>query len=139
MVDGEFNGIWGQVQNELKREGKTAEDEGTNEEDLKKEYRDIAERRVRLGLVLARLGEQNGPQRRGRRAAARHRAARPPVPRQEQQVFEFYSKDARAQAEIRAPIFEDKVVDFIAELADVTDRKVDARRCSWTPTRRRRS
>ena len=125
MVDGEFNGIWGQVQNELKREGKTAEDEGTNEEELKKEYRDIAERRVRLGLVLARIGEQNGlnvaPDELQRAIAQRARQ----FPGQEQQVFEFYSKDARAQAEIRAPIFEDKVVDFIAELADVTDRKVD--------------
>ena len=125
MVDGEFNGIWGQVQNELKREGKTAEDEGTNEEELKKEYREIAERRVRLGLVLARLGEQNGlnvaADELQRAIAQRARQ----FPGQEQQVFEFYSKDARAQAEIRAPIFEDKVVDFIAELADVTDRKVD--------------
>ena len=125
MVEGEFNGIWSQVEAELKREGKTVEDEGKSEDELKKEYRDIAERRVRLGLVLARLGEQNGlnvaADEMQRAIAQRARQ----FPGQEQQVFEFYSKNPQAQAEIRAPIFEDKVVDFIAELADVTDRKVD--------------
>ena len=125
MVEGEFEGIWRQVEAELKRENKTAEDEGKSEEELKKEYHEIAERRVRLGLVLARIGEQNGltvgndeVQR-----AISNRARQ--FPGQEQQVFEYYARNAQAQAEVRAPIFEDKVVDFIAELATVTDRKVD--------------
>jgi len=125
MVEGEFNGIWSAVETELKREGKTAADEGKTEDELKKEYHDIAERRVRLGLVLARLGEQNGlsvaNDEMQRAIAARARQ----FPGQEQQVFEYYTKNPQAQAEIRAPIFEDKVVDFIAELADITDRKVD--------------
>jgi trigger factor len=125
MVESEFNGIWSQVENELKREGKTIADEGRSEEEVKKEYHDIAERRVRLGLVLARIGEQNGltiaPDEMQRAIAQRARQ----FPGQEQQVFEFYTKNPQAQAEIRAPIFEDKVVDFIAELADVADRKVD--------------
>jgi trigger factor len=125
MVESEFNGIWSQVEAELKREGKTAADEGKTEEELKKEYHDIAERRIRLGLVLARIGEQNGltvPADELQRAIAQ-RARQ--FPGQEQQVFEYYTKNPQAQAEIRAPIFEDKVVDFITELADVTDRKVD--------------
>ena len=125
MVEGEFDGIWRAVEAELKREGKTAEDEGKSEEELKKEYHEIAERRVRLGLVLARIGEQNGlaitNDEIQRAVAAKARQ----FPGQEQKVFEFYSRDARAQAEIRAPLFEDKVVDFIGELAQVTDRKVD--------------
>ncbi len=125
MVEGEFSGIWNAVEAELKREGKTAADEGKSEEELRQEYHDIAERRVRLGLILARLGEQNGlsvaADELQRAIAQRARQ----FPGQEQQVFEFYTKNAQAQAEIRAPIFEDKVVDFIAELADVTDRKVD--------------
>ena len=125
MVEGEFNGIWQQVEAELKREGKTVEDEGKSEEELKKEYHDIAERRVRLGLVLARIGEQNGltvaPDEIQRAVTARARQ----FPGQEQQVFEYYARNQQAQAEIRAPLFEDKVVDFIAELAQVTDRKVD--------------
>ena len=125
MVESEFDGIWKQVEAELKREGKTAADEGKSEDELKKEYRDIAERRVRLGLVLAKLGEQNGitvaPEEVQRAIMTRARQ----FPGQEQQVFQFYSQNPQAAAEIRAPIFEDKVVDFIAELADVTDRKVD--------------
>jgi len=125
MVEGEFNGIWQQVEAELKREGKSAEDEGKSEEELKKEYHDIAERRVRLGLVLARIGEQNGltiaPDEIQRAIASRARQ----FPGQEQAVFEYYARNPQAQAEIRAPIFEDKVVDFIAELAKVNDRTVD--------------
>jgi trigger factor len=125
MVEGEFAAIWRQVEAELKRENKTFEDEGKTEEELKKEYHDIAERRVRLGLVLARLGEQNGltvaADEVQRAIAARARQ----FPGQEQQVYEYYARNAQAQAEIRAPIFEDKVVDFIAELAEIKDRPVD--------------
>jgi trigger factor len=125
MVQSEFDGIWKQVEAELKREGKSIADEGKSEDELRKEYRDIAERRVRLGLVLAKLGEQNGitiaPEEVQRAIAARARQ----FPGQEQQVFNFYTQNPQAAAEIRAPIFEDKVVDFIAELAEVTDRKVD--------------
>ncbi len=125
MVEGEFDAIWKAVEAELQREGKTAEDEGKSEEELKKEYHDIAERRVRLGLVLARLGEQNGitiaPDEINRAIAMRARQ----FPGQEQQVFQFYQSNQQAMAEIRAPIFEDKVVDFIAELAQVTEKQVD--------------
>ena len=125
MVEGEFDAIWKAVLAELEREGKTFADEGKTEEELKKEYHDIAERRVRLGLVLARLGEQNGitiaPDEINRAIAMRARQ----FPGQEQQVYQFYSSNPQAMAEIRAPIFEEKVVDFIAELAQVTEKKVD--------------
>jgi trigger factor len=125
MVEGEFDAIWRAVQAELEREGKKPEDEASSEEELKKEYHDIAERRVRLGLVLARLGEQNGitiaPDEINRAIAQRARQ----FPGQEQQVFQFYQTNQQALAEIRAPIFEDKVVDFIAELAQVTEKQVD--------------
>jgi trigger factor len=125
MVEGEFESIWRAVEAEMKRDGKTPADEGKTEEELKKEYHDIAERRVRLGLVLARVGEQNGiqiaPDEINRAIAVRARQ----FPGQEQQVFQFYANNPQAQAEIRAPIFEDKVVDFIAELAEVSEKKVD--------------
>ncbi|HEY1615726.1 MAG TPA: trigger factor [Rhizomicrobium sp.] len=125
MVEREFEAIWKQVEAELKREGKTAEDEGKTEDELKKEYHDIAARRVRLGLVLARLGEQNGimvtPDEMQRVMTARARQ----YPGQEQQVFDYFANTPQALAELRAPLFEEKVVDFIAELADVTERKVD--------------
>lgn len=124
MVESEFEGIWHAVEEELKREGKKAEDEGKSEDELKAEYRTIAERRVRLGLVLARLGEQNSlsvtNDELQRALAERARA----FPGQEQKVYEYYARNQQAQAELRAPIFEDKVVDFIAELAEITDRPV---------------
>jgi trigger factor len=125
MVKREFELIWEQVEAELKREGRTAADEGKSEEELRDEYRKIAERRVRLGLVLARIGEQNGIQvsndelQRAIAARARQHQGR------EQEAFNFYSSNPQAQAEIRAPIFEEKVVDFVAELAQITERKVD--------------
>jgi len=125
MVEHEFNNIWAQVEDELKREGKTAADEGKTEDELKAEYRKIAERRVRLGLVLGKLGEQNGisiaEDEVQRAILARARQ----FPGQEQQVFQYYANNPQAQAEIRAPLFEEKVVDFIAELAQVSERKVD--------------
>jgi trigger factor len=134
MVEGEFESIWKAVQAELEREGKKPEDEEKSEEELKKEYHDIAERRVRLGLVLAKLGEQNGitvaPDEVNRAIAQRARQTAMQMRMQgqqidEQQIFQFYAQNPQAQAEIRAPLFEDKVVDFIAELADVTEKKVD--------------
>lgn len=124
MVESEFEGIWHAVEEELKREGKKPEDEGKSEDELKAEYRTIAERRVRLGLVLARLGEQNSlsvtNEEMQRALAERARS----FPGQEQKVYEYYARNAQAQAELRAPIFEDKVVDFVAELAEITDRPV---------------
>ena len=125
MVEHEFTNIWAQVEDELKREGKTADDEGKTEDELKAEYRKIAERRVRLGLVLGKLGEQNGITVGGDEVQRAILVRARQFPGQEQQVFQFYAKNPQAQAEIRAPLFEDKVVDFIAELATVNDRKVD--------------
>lgn len=125
MVDYEFDNIWRQVEEELKREGKTAADEGKTEDELKAEYRKIAERRVRLGLVLGKMGEQNGITIANDEVQRAIMARARQFPGQEQQVFQFYANNPQAQAEIRAPLFEDKVVDFIAELATVNERKVD--------------
>jgi len=125
MVSREFELIWKQVEEELAREGRTAADEGKTEDELKAEYRRIAERRVRLGLVLARVGEQNGitvsQEELQRAITARARQYQG----QEQEAYNFLASNEQAQAEIRAPIFEEKVVDFIAELANVAERKVD--------------
>lgn len=125
MVESEFDSIWRAVEAELKREGKTAEDEGKTEEELKKEYREIAERRVKLGLVLARIGEQNGISVANDEIQRAVMTRARQFPGQEQQVFNFYANNAQAQAEIRAPLFEDKVVDFIGELAEVSEVPVD--------------
>ncbi len=124
MVDAEFDNIWKQVEAELKREGTSPEDEGKSEDEMKAEYRAIAERRVRLGLVLAKIGEQNaitiGQDEVNRALAARAQQ----YPGQEKQVIEFYANNPQAMAEIRVPLFEDKVIDFLGELMEVKDRKV---------------
>lgn len=124
MVQAEFDAIWAQVEAELKREGASPEDEGKTEDDLKKEYRGIAERRVRLGLVLAKIGEQNAiavtQDEVNRALATRARQ----FPGQEKQVIQYYTGNPQAMAELRVPLFEDKVIDFLGELIEVQDRKV---------------
>ena len=124
MVDAEFDNIWRQVEAEMKREGTTPQDEGKTEDEMKTEYRGIAERRVRLGLVLAKIGEQNAisiSQDEVNRALA---ARAQQFPGQEKQVIEFYTSNPQAMAEIRVPLFEDKVIDFLGELMEVKDKKV---------------
>jgi trigger factor len=124
MVEQEFNQIWSQFEHELQHQGKTAADLDEPEEQIRGEYRKIAERRVRLGLLLAEVGEKNkitvAEQELSGALAERARQ----FPGQERQVYEFYQKNPQAIAELRAPLFEDKVVDFIAELAKVTDKTV---------------
>ena len=124
MVEAEFDAIWKAVLGELEREKKTFEDEGKSEDELKAEYRKIAERRVRLGLVLAEIGRLNSldltQEELGRAVAAEARR----YPGQEQQVFEFYQKNPQALAQLRAPLYEDKVVDFVVAMAKVEDKKV---------------
>jgi trigger factor len=124
MVQAEFDAIWAQVKAELEREGAAPEDEGKSEDELKAEYHGIAERRVRLGLVLAKVGEQNAiavsQDEVNRALATRARQ----FPGQEKQVIQYYTSNPQAMAELRVPLFEDKVVDFLAELIQVQDRKV---------------
>jgi trigger factor len=100
------------------------EQSGKSEDELKEEYRGIADRRVRLGILLSETGRANDitvPDEDLNRAIA-NEARR--FPGQERQVVEYYQKDAAAREQIRAPLFEDKVVDFIVELATVSDRTV---------------
>jgi len=124
MVDAEFETIWKQVEEDRERGVVDAGDEAKDEEALKQEYRDIAERRVRLGLLISEVGQRNGIEvtqeevnRAMMREAQRH-------PGHEREVFEFFQKTPEALANLRAPIFEDKVVDFVVELAKVSERKV---------------
>ena len=90
----------------------------------KEEYRTIADRRVRLGLVLSEIGEKNKitvtDDEVSRAVIERARS----MPGREKEVWDFYRNNANALAQLRAPIFEDKVVDFILELANVTEKKV---------------
>ena len=120
LVEGEFNAIWQRIE-EAKKAGQALEDD---EEKMKKEYREIAERRVRLGLLLADVGRSNSidvtPEELNQ--AVMREAMR--YPGQERQVLEFYGKNAELKERLRAPIFEEKTVDFILELAKVSEKSV---------------
>ena len=124
LVDEEFNLMWNSIRAEMESGGKTFADEDTTEDAAKEEYRKIADRRVRLGLVLSEIGEKNKitvtEDEVSRAVIERARS----MPGREKEVWEYYQKNANALAQLRAPIYEDKVVDFILELANVTEKKV---------------
>lgn len=124
LVEREFEGIWKQVTEGLEREGKTFADEGKTEDEAREEYRKIAERRVRLGLVVGEIGDKNKIEvtQDELRVALMEQARR--FPGQEKQVYEYFQKTPGALQEIRAPIFEDKVIDFVLELAKPSERTV---------------
>ncbi len=124
LVSQEFDGVWAQVQQDLTAQGRTFADEGTSEDEAKADYQRIAERRVRLGLVLAEIGERNNIQVSDDEVtrAVVERARQ--FPGQEQQVWDYYRRNPQAMASVRAPLFEEKVVDFLLELANVTEKEV---------------
>ncbi len=121
MVDAEFNAIWQQVEADIKAGDVDEEDKDKSEDELKAEYRAIAERRVRLGLVLAEIGQQAGITVAAEELARAVNAEAMRYPGQEKQVAEYFQKNPEALARLRAPIFEEKVVDYILELAEVKD------------------
>ncbi|MBP2297855.1 trigger factor [Azospirillum picis] len=129
MVDIEFEGIWSRLQEELKN-GTAGEDAGKSEDELKAEYRAIAERRVRLGLLLSEVGRRNDIQvtQDEVNRALINEARR--FPGQERQVFEFFKQNQQALDNLRAPIFEDKVVDHILDQAKVSEKTVSVEELS---------
>jgi len=124
LVEEESDRVWKSVLSEMENEKKTFADENTTEEKAKAEYRAIAERRVRLGLVLAEIGEKNTisvtEDEMNRAVMERVRQ----FPGQEQKIYDYLRQNPQALAAMRAPIFEEKVVDFLLELASVTENKV---------------
>jgi trigger factor len=124
LVEQEFNSVWSQIENDLKQQNRTFADEGTTEEKAREEYRGIAERRVRLGLVIAEIGEKNNIKVTDEQLSAAVVEQARQLPGREQQIWDYYRKNPGALAALRAPLFEDKVVDFLTELADVSDKPV---------------
>ena len=124
LIEEEFNLMWNSIKAEMESSGKTFADEDTTEDAAKEEYHKIADRRVRLGLVLSEIGEKNKitvtDDEVGRAVIERARQ----MPGREKEVWDYYRNNANALAQLRAPIYEDKVVDFILELANVTEKKV---------------
>jgi len=133
MVDAEFEQIWQRVEADLKAGKLDDKDKDKDEDTLKAEYRAISERRVRLGLLLSEIGRANGIQVGADEMtrAMRNEASR--YPGQEQQVMEFFRKNPQAADGLRGPIYEEKVVDFILELAKVEDRAVTAEELAADP------
>ena len=122
LVDAEFNTIWQRVVHEIEHHGRSFEDEGTTEEEAREQYRKIAERRVRLGLVIAEIGNINKIEVTEEEHQQALVAEIRRFPGQEQQVYDYYRKNPEALASLRAPVFENKVVDFIIELAEKTEK-----------------
>lgn len=133
MVEAEFQQIWNRVEADRKAGQLDDEDKDKDEDTLRADYRKIAERRVRLGLLLAEIGRKNGisvsPEELGR--AVRAEAMR--YSGQEKEVFEFFQKNPQAAESLRGPIFENKVVDYLIELAKVTDKDVSLEELSDIP------
>lgn len=124
LVEQEFDSIWSQLKKDMDEAKRSFEDENTTEEEARKEYQNIAERRVRLGLVLAEIGDKNEIQVSEEEVGRALQEQVRQFPGQEQQIYDYYKENPQAIAGLRAPIFEDKVVDYILENANVTDKVV---------------
>ncbi len=124
LVEDEFKLMWDSIKAEMASTGKSFADEDTTEDKAMEDYRRIADRRVRLGLVLSEIGEKNAitvtDDEVSRAVVERARQ----MPGREKEVWDFYRSNPQALAQLRAPIYEDKVVDFLLELAKVTDKPV---------------
>lgn len=124
MVEQEFENIWSQITKDLEAAGKTFEDEDTTEEKAREEYQKLSERRVRLGLVLAEIGEKAEIQVTEEELQKALYDQVRQYPGQEKEIYEFFRKNPDAVGALRAPIFEEKVVDHILDSADVKDEVV---------------
>ncbi len=133
MVQAEFDQIWQRVEADLKAGKADEEDKNKDEDTLKADYRAISERRVRLGLLLAEIGRGNGIQVQADEMTRAMRAEAGRYPGQEAQVMEFFRKNPQAADNLRGPLYEEKVVDFILDLAKVEDRMVPPDELSAEP------
>ncbi len=125
MVDAEFEQIWRQIEADRSAGRLDPSDDGKSEDELKAEYRGIAERRVRLGLVLADIGKRNNVEVSDQEVSRAIMAQARNYPGQERQIIEAYQRNPGMIAQIRAPLFEEKVVDYVLELVNVRNETVD--------------
>jgi len=124
LVDAEFENIWRQINTDLSQAGKTFADEDTTEDEARVEYRKLAERRVRLGLVLSEIGEKAGVQVSDDEMQRSLYEQLRQFPGQEKEIIDYFQKTPGAAASLRAPIFEEKVVDHLLAEISVTDKTV---------------
>lgn len=133
MVQAEFDQIWQRLEVDRKEGRLDEEDKAKDEETLRAEYRAIADRRVRLGLMLAEIGRANGITVTDDEMTRAMRAEAMRYPGQESQVMDFFRKNPVIADNLRGPIFEEKVVDYVIELAKVTDRTVTPEELAQEP------
>ncbi|MET3590039.1 trigger factor [Bartonella silvatica] len=124
LLEVEFNNIWAQVNDDLKKAGRSFEDEGVTEEQAREEYRMLAQRRVRLGLVLSEIGMKVGVQVSEEELKAAVFDQVRQYPGQEKEIMDFFRNTPEAVANLRAPIFEEKVIDHLLATIKVTDKEV---------------
>ncbi|HUH48550.1 MAG TPA: trigger factor, partial [Mycoplana sp.] len=124
LVDAEFENIWRQINTDLQQAGKTFADEDTTEEEARDEYRKLAERRVRLGLVLSEIGEKAGVEVSDEEMQRSLFEQLRQFPGQEKQILDYFRNTPGASASLRAPLFEEKVVDHLLGQVAVTDKTV---------------
>jgi trigger factor len=124
MVEMEFGQIWNEMSGDKARLEAEMAEEKKSEDELKAEYQKIAERRIRLGLLLSEVGRINNIEVKSEEITRAMVEQARRFPGQERQVMEYFQKNPEAAQSLRAPIFEDKVVDFIVEMATVTDKTV---------------
>jgi trigger factor len=124
IAEQEFQTIWTQVKEAMEKDQLDEDDKGKSEDELKERYREIANRRVRLGLLLSEIGRTNNIRvsQDDVNRAMQQEVAR--FPGQEARVYEYFQKNPQAMQELQAPIYEEKVVDFITAMAKVTEREV---------------
>jgi trigger factor len=124
LVDAEFDNIWRQINTDLAQSGKTFADEDTTEEEAREEYRKLAERRVRLGLVLSEIGEKAGVEVTEEEMQRALFQQLQQFPGQQKEILDFFRNTPGASASLRAPIFEEKVIDKLLGEISVTDKTV---------------
>ncbi|WP_332302350.1 trigger factor [Rhizobium sp. GR12] len=124
LVDAEFDNIWRQINTDLAQSGKTFADEDTTEEEAREEYRKLAERRVRLGLVLSEIGEKAGVEVTEEEMQRALFQQLQQFPGQQKEILDFFRNTPGASASLRAPIFEEKVIDKLLTEISVTDKAV---------------
>jgi trigger factor len=126
LLEAEFGGIWKQVEEAKAKNELPEEDKKKSDDELRAEFRRIAERRIRLGLLLAEVAAENKIEVKNEELRAALYAEARRFPGQEKAVFDYYTQTQGAMERIRAPILEEKVVDFIIDKAKVTEKKISA-------------
>ncbi len=123
MINAEFDAIWGQFEQAREQGQIDEDDQGKDDEELKTDYRAIAERRVRLGLLLSEIGRRNNIQVTPEEVNRAILMEAQRYPGQQREVVEHYQNDPQSRAQLQAPLFENKVTDFVLEMIKVKERQ----------------